>query len=107
MKKKLLMLFAAFAILGSVTLTACSKSNSGLIKDYRNLCKEIVEAGKTGNLVKMASLAQDAAKIEQELSTRELSSEEQAEIAEITLEMASVATSGAANMFDNMEEMFN
>lgn len=104
MKKNLLiLLFAAFAF----TFVACSKSNGSLINDYRNVCEKIVEAGKKGDLVKIASLAQDAAKIEKELGERELTAEEEAEISKIAMEIFSSMSSGESNMFDSLEGLFN
>lgn len=104
MKKFFMILMTAGAILLGSGLVSCSKSNQDLINDYKNVCQELVEATKDGDLTKIASLTEKGTKIEKELSERELTSEEEAELAKIAEEVANAAVSGASNMMDNALE---
>ena len=89
MKRRFLTLALAFTFMSSIALVSCSKSNQDLINDYRKLCKEAVEAQKSGDLSKIQSLTEKATKLEKELEKRELTDEEKAEMAKIALETMS------------------
>lgn len=69
-------------------IASCSKSNGDLIKEYGEICEEVAEAYKNGDMSKVTSLAEKGQKIETELSKRDLTDEEKAEVAGITLKLA-------------------
>lgn len=102
--KKIFFSMAILAMTCMSLLTSCQKSNADLIKDYENLCKEIVEATEAGNLVKVATLSDKGQKLEQELSNRNLTDEEKAQLLEIQANVATGVVSGAAKGVGNMLE---
>lgn len=97
-------LMAAALIVCSASLTSCKKSNADLIDDYRDLCKEVVEATKDGNLVKVASLAEKGQKLEAELKERDLTDDEKAELLQIEQETAAEAADAAVTGTSKMME---
>lgn len=101
MKKRFFYLIIA-SISCMAMLTSCQKSNADLIKDYEGLCKEIVEATKAGNLVKVATLSEKGAKLEKELSKRTLTDDEKAQLLELQANTATAVAGGAAEGFGNI-----
>lgn len=96
--KKIFLSIAVCAMM-AITTTSCSKSTSDLLNEYRELGKEVVEATKNGDLVKIQSLAEKGDKIEKELKGRELTAEEKAELAKIELEITSQMSDATSDMF--------
>lgn len=86
MKRKFLSIFAAAVL--ALAVASCSKSNEQLLNEYSDLCKEAVEASKSGDLVKMMSIAEKGTKVEKELSERTLTDQEKEKLTKITEEMA-------------------
>lgn len=84
MKKIVMALACAALVLG---MAACKKSNADLIKEYKKVATEAVEAVKEGDIVKAAKLAQEGQKLEKELQEANLTDEEKAEVAQIALEL--------------------
>lgn len=101
MKKKFYFLIASLAIFSVLTLSSCSKSNEELISDYKVLCEKVESAIKEGNMEKVASLAKEGEKLGEELDKRELTSEEQAQVLEITSNLAGTV---AGEMEQNVQE---
>lgn len=87
MKKKVLFLVAAMALCGSSLMVSCKKSNADVIKEYRELCDEVVEAANSGDLSKSMEVAKKAQKFEEENKDREFTPEEQQEMADISMKM--------------------
>lgn len=100
MKAKFYFLIASFAIFSVAVFSSCSKSNEALISDYKSLCEKVESAIKNGDMEKVASLAQEGQKLGEELDKRELTSEEQAQVLEITSNMTSAV---AASMQNNLQ----
>ena len=71
----------------SLGLYSCAKSNEDLLKDYKNVASELVEASQDGDLKKMEELAKKGEKIDKELNGRDLTDSEKEEKAEIEVEM--------------------
>lgn len=95
MKKTFLSLMMAGAILFSISLTSCKQSNQDLIDDYRNVSKEMVEAIKSQDEAKVKEISDKGSKIVDELKNRDLTEEEQKEVADITAEMLTGAYQSA------------
>lgn len=95
--KKIFLSVAVCAMMAIAT-TSCSKSTPDLLNEYRELGKEVVEATKNGDLVKIQSLAEKGEKIEKELKGRELTDEEKAELAKIETEISSQMSGAASDM---------
>ena len=91
MKKILFSTFVAMSILSVSFMASCSKSNSELIKEYDKAITEQVEAIKSGDPGKIQSASEKSLKIANELKERDLTQEEQMEIANITMKAASTA----------------
>lgn len=89
---------AAVLIACGSVLVSCKKSNADLIKDYEKVCNEMVEAFKNGDLAKVQKIGEKGAKLEQELKERDLTPEEQQQVATLTLETAANVSSAAGNM---------
>ena len=100
--KKIFFYLTIASISGMAMLTSCQKSNADLIKDYEGLCKEIVEATKAGNLVKVATLSEKGAKLEKELSERTLTDDEKAQLLELQANTATAVAGGAVDGFGNI-----
>ena len=96
--KKIFLSIAVCAMMAIAT-TSCSKSTPDLLNEYRELGKEVVEATKKGDLVKIQSLAEKGEKIEKELKGRELTAEEKAELAKIEMEIANEMAGATSDMF--------
>lgn len=95
--KKLSILFAAVCLLFSTALVSCEKSNEALLNDYENVAKDIVQATKDGNILKMGSLAKKGADIEKEIAKRQLTAEEQQRYLELQAEIATGVAGGAVD----------
>ena len=85
MKKKFFAIAACVALGCAFMLSSCSKSNQALIDDLRDVATEMKEAQQNGNMEKVVDLTKKATEIASELEKRELTPEEQAEIASIAL----------------------
>lgn len=103
MKTKFYFLFASLAIFSVAVFSSCTKSNEELISDYKSLCEKVEKAVKNGDMEKVASLAQEGQKLGEELDKRELTSEEQAQVIEITSNM----TSAVAGTIENSVQGFS
>lgn len=95
MKKKFLPLFAVIAVVCSMMLVSCHKSNAKLIEDYRDVTENIIEVSTKGDFDKLESLLEESMKISEELNERELTAEERAEIVRIDNEALSKISSKA------------
>lgn len=91
------------------TFVGCKKSNEALIKEYSELCSEILDATKDGDAAKLSSLENKAKSLAKEMDSREFTDEEQAQIAHITAEISSAmfSASGAGNLMKSMSEKSN
>lgn len=103
--KKIFLSIALCAMMALAT-TSCSKSNTELLDDYRKIGTEVVEAMKAGDMSKVESLCKKGEKLEKELSERNLTAEEKAELAKIEYEIANNATSAATDMVNDAAKSF-
>lgn len=91
-------------------LASCSKSNEALIEDYRDLCTEVQEAVKDGDMSKIISLSEKAEKLSEELSKRDLTDEQKAEMLRISTELmrnsASDIMNNAQDFSKDLENLF-
>ena len=97
MKKRIFTFAAATALVMSLTLTSCSKSNASLINDYREATQEFVEAIQAGDSEKVQKISEKVEKISNELGERDLTPEEKQEIVQISVEAAGAAFGGMGN----------
>lgn len=100
MKKVAFFLSGAMLMLG-VAFSSCSKSNESLIKEYSELCDEIVEAAKDNDLAKLNSLSEQGQKLVEKMETCDFTPEEKAQIEKITIEMTGALGEAAANSTTN------
>lgn len=80
MKKKIILLTAAFCIACGAGFTSCKKSNKALIEDINQTFKEGMKAMKEGDSEKGISLMKKVNELSEELSKRELTNEERSMI---------------------------
>ena len=90
----------AAAVMCSVALTSCSKSNQDLINDYRKTAEEFVQAVKDKDEAKVKKLSDKGENIVKELEKRDLTESEKEEFTQISLEMITGAMGGA---FEGMD----
>lgn len=83
MKKIVMALACAALVMG---MAACKKSNADLIKEYKKVATELVEAANDRDAAKAAKVSKEFEKLKNELQEANLTEEEQMEIAQITLE---------------------
>lgn len=102
MKKKILPLFAVIAVVCSMMLVSCHKSNARLIEDYRDVTEKAIEVSTKGDFDKLESLCKKAVKIGEELKKRELTTEEKAEIVRIDNEALSKISSKAFKVINKL-----
>ena len=102
MKKKFLPLFAVIAVVCSMMLVSCHKSNAKLIEDYRDVTENIIEVSTKGDFDKLESLLEESMKISEELNERELTAEERAEIVRIDNEALSKISSKAFKILNKL-----
>lgn len=98
MKKNFLRFLGMFVV--CLCIASCSKSNGDLIKEYGEICEEVAEAYKNGDMKKVTSLAEKGDKIEKELIKRDLTDEEQSEVATITLKLANTISGDFTNQLN-------
>lgn len=101
MKKSFFIFMTLVALVCGSALTSCSKSNQDLIKEYQELCDEMIQAVKDGDAKKVESIGKKGDKLAEELDKRDLTDEEKQEVLKITSEMVSEMTSVAADAFGN------
>ena len=100
MKKRIVTFMMAAAVMCSVALSSCSKSNKDLLNEYRATANEFVEAVKSQDEAKIKSVSEKGDKIVKELRERDLTEEEQKEFASISIEMLSGSIGGAMEGMD-------
>lgn len=104
MKKCFMYLLLSAAILLSGGLASCTKSNDTLIKEYKEVCKEVVEAIKKGDREKLITLTEKGQKIEKELNERELTPEQKEEVEKITIELMHDTTEASLDMLQSAKD---
>lgn len=100
MKRLTIVVIAAFALLVGSALTSCSKSNDDLIKEYKELCSEVATAVKEGDAAKIQELSAKGEKLGKELSQRDLTDEQKAEILNITADYMKELSQGTMQQLD-------
>ena len=102
--------FRAFGIsifLGCAMLTSCSKSNEQLLDEYQKIGKEVVQATKDGDLLKIEKLAKKGESIEKELQSRDLTETEKEKMEEIEYEISVGMAGAASDKLNDLNSLFN
>ena len=86
--KKNFLRFLGMLVL-ALCITSCSKSNGDLIKEYSEVCEELADAYNEKDVNKIASLSEKGEKLLTEIEQRDLTDEEKAEVALLTLKLGS------------------
>ena len=78
----------AMALLGSMTLSSCKKSNEALLDEYSNVATEYVKAAKADDAARVKELNERLEKTGNELKERDLTESERDRFLEINVEIA-------------------
>lgn len=78
----------AIALLGSMTLSSCKKSNEALLDEYSNVAAEYVKAAKADDAARVKELNERLEKTGNELKERDLTESERDRFLEINVEIA-------------------
>lgn len=76
------------ALLGSMTLSSCKKSNEALLDEYSNVAAEYVKAAKADDAARVKELNERLEKTGNELKERDLTESERDRFLEINVEIA-------------------
>lgn len=98
MKKNFLRFLGMFVL--CLCIASCSKSNGDLIKEYGKICDEIGVAYQKGDMDKVSSLVEKGEKIEKELSERDLTDNEEAEVVAIATRLADTISEDFMNQLN-------